>query len=194
MITPSLECGLLSPARSPAGVLLLSLSFGGVRLGEVVLDIDSIFCAEPFCAFPGDDFAGADRDARFGGLELSLSFSFDGVRLGGLDLDPVGCLAGKPEVFVTRMGDGRADAEAAEFERDGGGVGAAGGLAHFAGDSRAGVETADRLDPDPTRFPKALSVLFEDNDLAPSAVFGLALCSSFTLRGVRCDDTARRMC
>lgn len=92
------------------------------------------------------------------------------------------------------MGDERVDTEAVEFDRDGGGVGAAGGLEHFAGDSREDVDRADKPDPDPDRLKEAVSVLFEDNNLSPSAVLGLALCSSSTLRGVRCDDTARRTC
>lgn len=177
-------------------MLLLSLSFGGVRLGGLALNLDSVFCAEPLPvlgAFLGVDLADSHRDVRFGGLKLSLSFSFDGVRLRGLDLGSVCCLDVEPElVFVPLMGDGQDKAETVEFERDGDGVGAAGGLARFAGDDRADLEIADRLDPDSARLTEAVSLLFEDNDLAPSEVFGLAMCSSLTLRGVRCDDTARR--
>lgn len=167
-------------------------------MGGLSLDLNTVFFAELIFAsgaFLGDDLADADGDARFGGLRLSLSFSFDGVSMGGFDLDSIGCFDVELElVFVPCTGDGRADATAVEFEREGGGVGAAGGLAYFVGDNRADVDTSDMLDLDPARLTKAMPVVFEDNDLAPSAVFGLVLCSSLTLRGVRCDETARRKC
>lgn len=171
-------------------MLLLSLSLGGVRFGGLELDLDSISCAGLLFAFGfllEDDLADAGRDVRFGGLGLSLSFSFDRVRLGGLGLGPVCCMDVEPgSIFVLLIGGERADIDDLEFEREGGGVGATGGLAHFADDDRADV------DFDSTRSTGALSVLLEGNDRFPSAVFGLSFCSSFALRGVRCDDTARR--
>ena len=115
------------------GVLLLSLSFGGVRFGGLALDLDSVSCAEflsAFGPFLGDDLTVSDRDVSFCGLKLFLSFNFDGVRSEDLDSGSVCRLDVQPElVFVPLMGDGRAEAETFEFERDGGGVGAAGGLA-----------------------------------------------------------------
>lgn len=75
-------------------MLLLSLSFGGVRFGGLTVESNSTFCAEPLPVletFLGDDLALADRDVRFGGLDFPLSFSFGDVRFGGLDLHPIGC-------------------------------------------------------------------------------------------------------
>ncbi|ROV90538.1 hypothetical protein VPNG_10048 [Cytospora leucostoma] len=121
----SLEPSSPGPARLTAGVLLLSLSFGGVRFGGLALDLDSISCAGLSFAFAfllEDDLADAGRDVRFGGLGLSLSFSFDRVRLGGLVLGPVCCMDDDPElVFVLLIGGERADIDDLEFDREGGG-------------------------------------------------------------------------
>lgn len=197
---PSLVSYLLSSARLTAGVLFLSLSLddSGVRSRGLAFDLDPVFRAEASSVWGpsvGGGFVDADalRDVPFGGLGLPLSFSLAGVRLRGLGLGSVCCFVGEPELLlVPLVGDELVDIEVVEFERDGGGVGAAAGFPVFAGDERAGVETADSFDPTPARFTEAMSVLLEIDDLFPSAVFGLSLCSSFTLWGVRCDDTARR--
>lgn len=175
-------------------MLFLSLSFDGVRLGGLTFEPDSDFGEEPLSTFEsllGDGSTDEDRDVRFGGLMLSLSFNFDDDRLGGLGRDSVCCLGVEPEVFLLPLfGDERADTEVVEFEREGAGVGASRGLVPSVEATRVGVEETPELGL--AFFVEDMSIAFTFDDLLPSAVRGLSLCSSFSLCGVRCDDTARR--
>lgn len=79
-------------ARSAVGVLLFSLSFGGVLSGGLAKALvlrSSLFLglASPPTRTPGDEREEGDGDDTLTGLRLSLSLNFEGARLLGLDLD-----------------------------------------------------------------------------------------------------------
>lgn len=170
-------------ARSVVGVLLFSLSFGGVLFCGLAqpLSLELSFflgLASPLTRTPGDERGEDDGDGvdAFMGLRLSLSFNFEGVFFLGLDLDD-DCavrwpLSGLLAVGVLPPGV----EEAVEFDREGGGVRAA----HLSGPVLCRGRHGD--------------CSLRDADLVAATVFGLTRSSSCALFfiGVRFDDATRR--
>lgn len=169
--------------RSAVGVLLFNLSFGGVLFGGLAQASSlglSLFLGLPSAPTrtPGDVWDEGDGDDTFTGLKLSLSFSFEGVFFLGLDLDDdcTPWAVGWPSsglLAVAVLPPGAE--EVVEFDREGGGVGAA----HLSGLGLCCVRHGDRS--------------LRGADLVAATVFGLACCSSsLFFLGVAFKEATRR--
>lgn len=167
-----------SLVRSADGMLLLSLSFGGVLLDGLAQALGFGPClfmgsVWPLTCRSGNERAEAGVDGIFAGLRLSLSLSLEGVRLFGLASGD-GCVVTccpEPDAFAGDVLPGFEKLLVVELEREGDGVGAG----HFSG-VRWGEGALVGLEPNLEVGIWSPFRPLADEDLVSATVLGLSGC------------------